>query len=46
VRGPVAEVHRRIRDMLGKVTLAELFEPASLPVELDVSRCRRLQTVE
>jgi Rrf2 family protein len=29
VRGPVAEVHQRIRDVLKNVTLAELVRPAS-----------------
>jgi Rrf2 family protein len=30
VRGGIAEVHQRIRDVLRKVTLAELFRPAAL----------------
>jgi Rrf2 family protein len=46
IKGPVAEVHRRIREVLGKVTLAELFGLSPVPVELEVSRCRQLQTVE
>ncbi len=44
VKGPVAEVHRRIRELLRNVTLAELFtltgaEPA-YRVELDLTRCQ------
>ena len=31
VRGPVAEVHRRLRAVLSGVTLAELFGPAEAP---------------
>jgi len=30
VRGPIAEVHRRLREVLRSVTLAELFRPAAL----------------
>jgi Rrf2 family protein len=29
VKGPVAEVHQRIREVLQNVTLAEIFQPAS-----------------
>jgi Rrf2 family nitric oxide-sensitive transcriptional repressor len=46
IQGPIAEVHRRLRDVLGKVRLAELFgPPAAGPVELEVSRCRQMQPV-
>src|SRR5438105_9462736 len=44
VKGPVAEVHRRIRDLLRNVTLAELFTPPSPGpadrVELQLTRCQ------
>jgi Rrf2 family protein len=43
IRGPIAEVHHRIRELLGRVTLAELLGPAAVPVEIEVSRCQRLQ---
>jgi Rrf2 family protein len=47
IRGPIAEVHQRIRALLGRVSLAELFgPPGPVPVEIEVSRCRRLQPVE
>ena len=44
IRAPVAEVHRRIRDVLETVTLDQLFgatggRPDSVPVELELSRC-------
>jgi Rrf2 family protein len=44
IKGPVADIHRRIRDLLGGVTLAELFS-ASAPtpeswVELNLTRCQ------
>jgi Rrf2 family protein len=39
VKGPVAEVHRRIRDLLRNVTLAELFAPGQR-VELELTRCQ------
>ena len=42
VRAPIAEVHARIREVLGKVTLAELFGQtgaAKERVELETSRC-------
>lgn len=46
IKGPVTEMHRRLRDMLAGITLAELIEPtdrdAELPVALDVSRCQRV----
>jgi Rrf2 family nitric oxide-sensitive transcriptional repressor len=46
IKGPVAEVHRRIRQLLGNVTLAELVGPADTGVlELEVSRCRQLQPI-
>jgi Rrf2 family protein len=49
ITGPVATVHRRIRDLLGTITLDELFGPAAPAareiVELQISRCRQLQTV-
>jgi Rrf2 family protein len=48
VKGPIAEVHRRIREVLGKVTLAELFGRAGGAEErvvLETSRCTRLELV-
>src|SRR5262245_308349 len=33
LRRPVAEVHRRVREVLGNVTLAELFPPPAVPAE-------------
>jgi len=40
VKGPIAEVHRRLREVLAQVTLAELFEPAAMitGLQLDTSR--------
>jgi DNA-binding IscR family transcriptional regulator len=32
VRGPITEVHHRLREVLGGVTLAELFRPRPAPV--------------
>lgn len=45
VKGPVSEVHRRIRAMLANVTLAELVQDHTghaNPLILDVSRCQEL----
>jgi Rrf2 family protein len=46
IKGPVTAVHRRLRDMLASITLAELVEATEraeeLPVALDVSRCQRV----
>src|SRR3954471_4721964 len=40
VKGPVAEVHRRVRDVLAGVTLAELFgQPEGELLEVGTSRC-------
>lgn len=42
IRGPIEDVHLRIRDVLEKVTLAEIFAkypPAEAGLPLDVSRC-------
>jgi len=40
VRGPLAEVHRRVREVLRSVNLAELFSPGGLaPIQLGLSRC-------
>ena len=38
VKGAVAEVHRRLRDVLANVTLAELFGPAEGPGGLHAER--------
>ena len=41
IKGPMAQIHQRIRDMLANVTLAELVTaPAEIPVSLEVTRCR------
>src|SRR5262249_17221120 len=45
IQGPIADVHRRLRDLLGTVSLADLFGPAAERVELEVSRCRPMQPV-
>jgi Rrf2 family protein len=49
IKGPIAEVHRRLREVLGQVSLAELFvrpaPPGREPVELEVSRCRQMEPV-
>jgi DNA-binding IscR family transcriptional regulator len=34
VRGAIAEVHQRIREVLSNVTLAQLFQPASSPIPI------------
>ncbi len=40
VRAPIAEVHRRIREVLETVTLAELFgQNSTQDVELQLTRC-------
>jgi Rrf2 family protein len=44
VKGPVAEVDRRIRALLGEVTLAELLG-GEVRVELGTSRCARRELV-
>jgi Rrf2 family protein len=43
VKGPIAEVHRRLRAVLAGMTLAELFASGELVtgVQLDTSRCER-----
>jgi Rrf2 family protein len=49
VRAPIAEVHARIRAVLGKVTLAELFGAAcegTERVELETSRCTAMELSE
>jgi Rrf2 family cysteine metabolism transcriptional repressor len=43
IQGPVAEVHRRIREMLGNVRLVELMGSGPANVTLEVSRCRPVQ---
>jgi Rrf2 family protein len=48
IRGPIEEVHQRLRDVLEKVTLAEVFRnhpPAEGPLPLDVSRCSAAETL-
>jgi Rrf2 family protein len=44
VKGPVAEVHRRVRDVLAGVTLAEIFgqQPEEERLEVGTSRCSGL----
>jgi len=42
IKGPIAEVHGRIRVLLSGVTLAELVAPVGGPVELDVSKCQAI----
>jgi Rrf2 family protein len=37
VRGPIAEVHQRIRQLLGGVTLAELFRAGATPAVVPVA---------
>ncbi len=41
VKGPIAEVHRRLREVLEQVTLGELFAPGGtvMRLQLDTSRC-------
>ena len=41
IRVPIAEVHRRIRDVLEGVKLAHLFERSTMekPLQLDLTRC-------
>lgn len=43
IRAPISEVHRRLRDVLESVTLAELFNQATMdgPMQLDLSRCEK-----
>jgi Rrf2 family protein len=36
VKGPIAEVHQRIMDVLRAVTLAELFDPQAKPLSLQM----------
>ena len=48
VKGPIAEVHRRMREVLDKVTLTELFGQACGAVEridLETSRCLGVELV-
>jgi Rrf2 family protein len=46
VKGPVAEVHRRVREVLVGVTLAEIFgQSPDERVELGLSRCTRGEMV-
>lgn len=48
IRGPIEEVHLRIRDVLEKVMLADVFRNHPLAQEnlpLDVSRCSAAQTL-
>jgi Rrf2 family cysteine metabolism transcriptional repressor len=41
IKGPMAQIHHRIRDMLANITLAELVTtPMEIPVSLEVSRCQ------
>ncbi len=43
IKGPIAEFHSRIRNMLGSISLADLIEKSSddlIPVELEVLRCK------
>jgi Rrf2 family protein len=43
VRGPLAEVHQRVREVLRNVSLAELFGPSGVrplaPIQVGLSRC-------
>jgi Rrf2 family transcriptional regulator, cysteine metabolism repressor len=41
IRDPIGEVHRRIREVLEGVRLAELFQQATMnePLQLDLTRC-------
>jgi Rrf2 family protein len=43
IKGPIAEIHNRIREVLRSVTLAELMQsalsPGDFPVELGRARC-------
>lgn len=43
IRGPIAEVHQRIRDVLESVKLVDLFQKSQMeqPVQLDLSRCEK-----
>ena len=43
IRGPIGEVHRRIREVLESVTLADLFQQSMVdqPLQLDLSRCEK-----
>jgi Rrf2 family protein len=47
VKGPVAEVHRRVRELLGSITLAEIFGQGQggtvAFVELETLRCAKLE---
>ncbi len=49
IKGPVAEVHRRVRELLDRITLAEIFSPTPectvAFVELETSRCAKLEMV-
>jgi Rrf2 family protein len=40
IRGPISDLHQRLREVLAQVTLAELAGPGAVPLELDVSRCQ------
>jgi Rrf2 family protein len=43
IRQPIAEVHRRIRDVLESVRLVDLFQQSTMerPIHLDLSRCEK-----
>jgi Rrf2 family protein len=43
IRGPIAEVHQRIRAVLEGVRLTDLFRQSTMdrPVQLDLSRCEK-----
>lgn len=43
IRVPIGDVHRRIREVLESVKLADLFQQSTLdrPVQLDLSRCEK-----
>jgi len=44
IRGPIGDVHRRIREVLESVTLADLFQQSMIdrPLQLDLSRCEKV----
>ncbi len=44
IRTPIAEVHRRIREVLENVKLLDLFQQSTMaesPLQLDLSRCEK-----
>jgi Rrf2 family protein len=43
IRGPIGEVHQRIRAVLEGVTLADLFQQSAMdqPVQLNLSKCEK-----